>query len=114
LSLAYGKLSEKDYKTGVLYQKLGRYQSARIYFQGMIDEFPESPLVPEALYRMGEGQRKLDSLDSAIEYYEKVLYVYPESDRADDAKKRVARIARERERDKPEPAASADSTNDDQ
>lgn len=109
LSVAYGRLSEKDYKTGVLYQKLGQYQAAQIYFQGMIDRYPESPLVPEALYRMGEGQQKLDSLNNAVEFYEKVLYLYPEHERADDARKKVARIARLRDEMQAAGADSADA-----
>ncbi|GAB4313811.1 MAG: hypothetical protein Kow0074_00500 [Candidatus Zixiibacteriota bacterium] len=108
LRVAYGRLSEKDFKTGVLYQKLGQYQAAQIYFQGMIDRYPESPLVPEALYRMGEGQQKLDSLENALEFYEKVLYLYPEHERADDARKKVSQIARLREEMQ---KADADSAN---
>jgi outer membrane protein assembly factor BamD len=93
LGIAYGRLSTKDHKTGVLYHKMGHYQASRIYFQGMIDQYPESPLVPDALYYMAEGQRKLDSLDSAIEYYEKLIYIYPDHDRTAKARKRVAKIS---------------------
>ncbi len=108
LSVAYGRLSEKDFKTARLYQKLGQYQSAQIYFQGMIDRFPESPYVPEALYRMGEGQQKMDSLNNAIEFYEKVMYLYPDHERADDAREKVAEVARMRDDMQ---AADADSAN---
>jgi outer membrane protein assembly factor BamD len=96
LELAYGRLSNKDLKTGVLYQKLGRYDAARIYLQELIDRYPESPLVPEALYYLGEGQRRQDSLTSAIEYYEKLIYTFPDHERTVDARKRVARLARQR------------------
>jgi outer membrane protein assembly factor BamD len=106
LSVAYGRLSVKDFKTGVLYQKLNQYEAAEIYFQGMIDRYPESPLVPEALFRMGEGQEKRDSLGNALEYYEKVVYLYPDHERAGDARKRIARIARQRE---DAPAAEVDA-----
>ncbi|MEW5873572.1 MAG: outer membrane protein assembly factor BamD [Candidatus Zixiibacteriota bacterium] len=96
LKVAYGRLSTKDFKTGVLYQKLGRYEAARVYLQEMIDRYPESPLVPDALYRLGEGQRRQDSLASAIEYYEKLIYTFPDHERTGDARKRVARLARQR------------------
>jgi outer membrane protein assembly factor BamD len=96
LQVAYGRLSTKDFKTGKLYYKLGRYQASRIYLQGMIDRYPESPLVPEAIFYMAEGQRKLDSLDNAVEYYEKLIYLYPDHKRTAKAKKRVAKIARNR------------------
>lgn len=99
LSESYRVLSQKDFDTGRLYMKLNHPESARIYFQGLIDAYPESPLVPEALYYMAEGQRKLDSLDNAVQYYEKIIYLYPDNERAEKARKRVARIAREREED---------------
>ncbi len=92
LQIAYRRLSTKDYKTGLLYQKMGHYESSRIYLQGMIDQYPESPLVPDALFYIAEGQRKLDSLSSAIEFYEKLVYLYPDSDRTDKARKRIAKL----------------------
>jgi len=97
LAIAYERLSIKDYKTGVLYQKMGHFQASRIYFQQMIDTYPESPLVPEALYHIAEGQRKLDSLDSAIEYYEKLIYLYPDHDRTEKARKRVSKLSQVRD-----------------
>jgi len=111
LSESYRVLSQKDFDTGRLYMKLNRPESARIYFQGLIDEYPESPLVPDALYYMGEGQRKLDSLDNAVEYYEKLIYLYPDNERTDKARKRVAKIAREREGDTTQAADSATDGN---
>ena len=108
LSESYRVLSQKDFDTGRLYMKLGHPESARIYFQGLIDQYPESPLVPDALYYMAEGQRKLDSLDNAVEYYEKIIYLYPDNDRADKARKRVAKIARQRAEDTQSAGAAAD------
>lgn len=97
LEVAYERLSTKDYKTGALYQKMGHYQSSRIYLQQMIDRYPESPLVPDALYLIAEGQRKLDSLDSAIEFYEKLIYLYPDHDITDKARKRVSKLSKKRD-----------------
>lgn len=95
LSVALGRLSMKDYKTGVLYYKMGRYQASRVYLQDMIDQFPKSPLVPDALFYMAEGQRESDSLKAAIDYYEKLIYLYPDHTRSAKARKRVAKIARD-------------------
>ena len=96
LKLAHGRLSIKDYKTGLLYHKMGHFEASQIYFQGMIDQYPESPLVPDALFFMAEGQRKLDSLDNAIQYYEKLIYIYPDHERTATARKRVAKISQSR------------------
>ena len=96
LQVAHGRLSVKDYRTGVLYHKMGQFEASQIYFQGMIDQYPESPLVPDALFFMAEGQRKLDSLDNAIQYYEKLIYIYPDHERTATARKRVAKISQSR------------------
>ena len=94
---AYGRLSRRDFRAGLLYHHLGRYQAARIYFQEVIDHYTDSPLVPEALYYMGEGQRHADSLESAISYYEKLIYLFPDHPRTAKARKRVAELGRLRD-----------------
>lgn len=107
LAIAYERLSRKDFKTGVLYQKLRRYEAARVYLQEMIDRYPDSPLVPEALYLLGEGQRRRDSLTSAIEYYEKLIYAFPGHERTTDARRRVARLARQQSAESADTSAAA-------
>jgi outer membrane assembly lipoprotein YfiO len=97
LQVAYGRLSERDFKAGKLYHRMGHYRASRIYFQEIFDNYPESPRVPEAVYLAAEGYRKQDSLDRAIEYYEKLIYLYPDHKRTSKAKKRVADLARRRE-----------------
>jgi len=95
LAMAMGRLSMKDYRTGVLYYKMGRYHASRVYLQDMIDRFPKSPMVPDALFYMAEGQRESDSLKSAVELYEKLTDLYPDHSRAAKARKRLAKIARD-------------------
>lgn len=97
LARAYERLSRRDYRAAVLYQRLGRFQAARIYFQQVIDNYTDSPLVPDCLYYMAEGYRKQDSTDRALEYYEKLLYLYPDDDNINKAKKRIADLAQSRD-----------------
>lgn len=94
---AYGRLSKRDYRAAMLYQRLGRYQAARIYYQQVIDNYTDSPYVPDCLFNMAEGFRKQDSVDRAIEYYEKLLYLYPDAGSVDRAKKRIADLAQSRD-----------------
>jgi outer membrane protein assembly factor BamD len=94
---AQGRLSRRDFRAAVLYQRLGRYEAARIYFQQVIDNHTESPYVPDCLFYMAEGYRHQDSTDRAIEYYQKMLYLYPQSERAEDAKKRAATLSQHRD-----------------
>jgi outer membrane protein assembly factor BamD len=94
---AYGRLSRRDYRTAVLYQRIGRFQAARIYFQQVIDNYTESPFVPDCLFHMAEGYRRQDSTDRALEYYEKMLYLYPDAENVNKAKKRIAELAQSRD-----------------
>lgn len=98
LQVAFERLSKRDFQSARLYHRMGRYESARIYFQEVIDQFPDSPLVPDAFYYIAEGYRHLDSLDLAIEYYEKLVYLYPDHKLTAKAKKRVKDLHRRRER----------------
>lgn len=94
---AYGRLSKRDYRAAMLYHRLGKYQAARIYYQQVIDNYTDSPYVPDCLFNMAEGYRKQDSVDRALEYYEKLLYLYPDAESVDKAKKRIADLAQSRD-----------------
>jgi len=89
LSAAWERLSIKDFKAGKLYQRMRAYRAAQVYFQLVLDQFPESPLVPEALYLMGETYRRLEIYDTAQVWYEKLIYLYPDAKYTEDAQKRV-------------------------
>lgn len=97
MQVAYERLSRRDFRTANLYQRLGRYEAARIYFQQVIDNYTDSPYVPDCLFNMAEGFRKQDSTERALEYYEKMLYLYPDSENVDKAKKRIADLAQSRD-----------------
>ncbi len=97
LADAYERLSRRDFRTANLYQRLGRYEAARIYFQQVIDNYTSSPYVPDCLFNMAEGFRKQDSTDRALEYYEKMLYLFPDAENVDKAKKRIADLAQSRD-----------------
>lgn len=66
------KLARKEFKTGELYEKLNEYEAAVIYFQSVIDKFPETDYADEArlraarnmlrLHRDQEARRLLESL----------------------------------------------------
>jgi outer membrane protein assembly factor BamD len=94
---AYERLSRRDFRTANLYQRLGRYEAARIYFQQVIDNYTESPYVPDCLFNMAEGFRKQDSTDRALEYYEKMLYLFPDAENVNKAKKKIAELAQSRD-----------------
>jgi outer membrane protein assembly factor BamD len=97
LGVSFHRLSQRDFRAGKLYHRLGRHDAARIYFQEVLDNYPESPLVTECLYYIADGYRKLDSLDQAIEYYEKLVYLFPDHELTEKASKRVIQLHHRRE-----------------
>lgn len=92
LQECWARLSKKDFEAGKLYYRLRAYRAAQLYFQMLIDQFPESPLIPEAIYLIGESYRGLEIHDTAIVWYEKLIYLYPEAPITPKAKKRVAKL----------------------
>jgi len=106
LAVCWARLSKKDFDTGKLYQRLKLHRAAGIYYQLVLDRFPESPLVPEAIYRMGETFRGMGINDTAIVWYEKLVYLYPDDPTTTKARKRIAKLQPLL------PEASADSPGD--
>jgi len=92
LSAAWERLSIKDFKAGKLYHRMRAYRAAQVYFQLVLDQFPESPLVPEALYLMGESYRRMEIYDTALVWYEKLIYLYPDAKYTEKAQKRVNKL----------------------
>lgn len=94
---AHARLSRRDFRAAMLYQRLGKFEAARIYYQQVIDNYTDSPYVPDCLYNIAEGFRKQDSTERALEYYEKMLYLYPDAENVGRAKKRIADLAQSRD-----------------
>lgn len=77
LALALDRLAKKDFSIGRLYFKMREYEAARIYLQGVIDEYGESNYGPEALYLFALSLEKEKKFDLARAKYEAFLSVYP-------------------------------------
>lgn len=92
LAGCWERLSRRDYSAGRLYYRMGAYQAAQVYFQLVLDRFPQSPFVPQTLYLIGESYRRREVYDTALVWYEKLIYLYPETAVTDKARKRVTKI----------------------
>jgi len=67
------------------YQK-GELLTALDYYQVLIQNFPDSPLVPQAFLKIGRIQTALDDDLAAVDSYQQLLAIYPESPEAMDAR----------------------------
>jgi tol-pal system protein YbgF len=65
--------------------KQGRYQDAINGFTNFIQQYPQSPLVPNAEFWMGEAHYQMSDFQGALINYQAVIQGYPNSNKAPDA-----------------------------
>ncbi|MDE2234064.1 MAG: tol-pal system protein YbgF [Gammaproteobacteria bacterium] len=65
--------------------KQGRYEDAINGFTNFIQQYPQSPLVPNAEFWMGECHYQMSDFQGALVNYQAVLKGYPNSNKAPDA-----------------------------
>lgn len=65
--------------------KQGRYQDAINGFTNFIQHYPQSPLVPNAEFWMGEAHYQMSDFQGALVNYQAVVQGYPDSNKAPDA-----------------------------
>lgn len=65
--------------------KQGRYEAAISGFTNFIQQYPQSPLVPNAEFWMGEAHYQMNDFQGALVNYQAVLQGYPDSNKAPDA-----------------------------
>jgi len=65
--------------------KQGRYEDAINGFTNFIQQYPQSPLVPNAEFWMGEAHYQMSDFQGALVNYRAVVQGYPNSGKAPDA-----------------------------
>lgn len=91
-----GNVSNPDrflYDRGIAALKERKWLDAREYFRQVVDNYPQSPLRPDAKLGIGDsylGERSAESLVLADNEYREFLTFYPTSARADYAQFKLA------------------------
>lgn len=73
------RLAEKDFQIGDSYFRLKFYDSARIYYEDVVAEYPETPAAPRSLARLVELFTRIEYDDLADENRQRLLTDYPDS-----------------------------------
>ena len=89
LALALDRLAKKDFSIGRLYFKMGDFAAARVYLQGVIDEYAESNYGPEALYLFALSLEKEKKFAEARAKYKAFLSVYPNHKHSDAVREKL-------------------------
>jgi outer membrane protein assembly factor BamD len=77
------KLAEKEYLRGHFYFRRNFYDSANVYFQQVLDLYPQSHWAPTALLSMHEGYLSIGYEEEAEEVRNRILNEYPDSPEAE-------------------------------
>ena len=67
------KLARKDLEAGKLYMKLRKYPAARVYFESVLEDYPETEGAEEVLLLIGISYEKERDFANAREAYEKAI-----------------------------------------
>ena len=82
-------LAEKELRLGVMFCKMKRPAAALVYLQGILEQYPSSKWVPQALLWIGRSDELLDKPAEAASAYRKLLEVFPKDPAADEARTRL-------------------------
>src|SRR5215212_2329014 len=68
-----------------VYQFNRDFAGARVHYQAVVDRFPQSPTVPNAMFQIARGLYNEAKYDEAVKLFQKVFVSYPNSTSAGDA-----------------------------
>lgn len=76
------KLAEKDYQNGDYYFRRRLYDSAIIYYEGVVERYPDTAVAPKALLRLVETYSRIGYQEEADSARARLLRQYPNSPEA--------------------------------
>lgn len=76
------KLAEKRSRVGTWYYERKYYESAIIYFESTVQEYPDAPVVPEVLGKLHDSYSQVGFLAEAEAVRETLLQRFPDSPEA--------------------------------
>lgn len=82
----YEKLAMKLYLNGDYYYKRHAYDSSIIYFEDVLDQFPNTRAAPRALLRLIQVYRRLGYREEMEAARERLVSQYPDSEEAREAR----------------------------
>ncbi|MEY2334543.1 tol-pal system protein YbgF [Acidithiobacillus ferrianus] len=85
-------LGQADYQKAFDLLRQGKYGSAVVGLQGFIQRYPQSSLVPDAYYWLGQAQYVLGQNDAALKSLYTVQTRFSQSSKAPEAMLRMAEI----------------------
>lgn len=76
------KLAQKSYDTAMQYFRRRAYDAAVVYFQEVVDQFPDTRIAPTALEQLIETYERIGYVEDAEDARQRLLREYPQSPEA--------------------------------
>ena len=80
----------EHFRRAKIYQFNRDFADARIHFTAIVERYPQSPNLPEAMYQIGRGRAQENNFNEAIKWFERVNAEFPEDAFSRDALSQVA------------------------
>jgi outer membrane protein assembly factor BamD len=87
------RLAHKEYDNGLTYFKMYSYESARIYFQKVIDEYTDTKYASMALFKQAEAFFKEKNYAESKSKFDGFLSIYPDNELAGKAREYLEKIS---------------------
>ncbi len=84
--------SNSQYWIGEVYYRQRDFRQALVEFQKLVDGYPQSAQVPEALLKLGLCHRALKDTAAARESFERVVKGYPGTNAASQARTLLSQL----------------------
>jgi len=91
------KIAKRHFYVGRFYYRTGEYIAAIPRFQEIVENYPDSGLLPKSLYLMTVSNIRLSRLDDAKESFSILATRFSDSDYVPKAQKRLLRATKKRE-----------------
>ena len=91
----FGGGAEESYEQAISLLRRGSTTAARMGFQGVVEQYPNHPLAPEARYHLADILVQEGNLEEAIHAFQRIGELHPGADRVPDAYYRVGALHRE-------------------
>ncbi len=93
LLVARSRMARKYYESGIVYSRMRAFESAKIYFQKVIDDYTDTDYGSKASYQYAEMEFKLGRFDQARKKFQDFRTVFPKHEWSDKAAFRVIEAA---------------------
>ncbi len=77
--------AEDHFQRAMIYQFNRDFADARLHLRAIVDRFPESGIVPDAMFHLGRGLAQTSDYKQALEWFDRILDKFPDHMAANDA-----------------------------